>query len=73
MFYLVLDSLLNYEYLQIAEFYQRRIDIFIDLKIAIINDNPQDIVIPILVKTQEDGYMSKPFSIFKVAIKWVLI
>lgn len=56
----------------IADFYKKHLDIFGNKKIAIITQNPRDIVIPILVKKKDEGYQSRPFSTLESAVKWVL-
>ncbi|MDA3928671.1 MAG: hypothetical protein PF541_06895 [Prolixibacteraceae bacterium] len=60
------------EHIAIAYFYKKHIDIFGNYKIAIITHDPKDIVVPILVESQDDGYRSKPFSTLEAAIEWVL-
>lgn len=60
------------EYRAISDFYKKHIDVFGDYKIAIITEKPSDIVIPLLVETQDEGYSSKAFSTLESAINWVL-
>jgi len=60
------------EYNKIPEFYKQHTSIFRDYKIAILTENPKDIVIPILVKEEDYGYQSRPFSTFNAAIEWLL-
>ena len=60
------------EYSKIGEFYRDHLNIFGNQKIAIITLNPQDIVIPMLVRTLDNGYSSKPFSTVENAVKWML-
>lgn len=60
------------DHISIANFYKKHIDIFGNYKIAIITENSRDIVIPILVESQDEGYHSKPFSTLEAAINWVL-
>ncbi len=57
---------------EIVAFYKKNLDIFGGFKIAILTEEPQDIVIPILVKTEDEGYSSAPFSTLEAAIAWVL-
>jgi len=59
-------------HIAIADFYKKHLNIFGNKKIAIITQNPRDIVIPILVQTKDEGYSSRPFSTVESAIKWVL-
>jgi hypothetical protein len=56
----------------IADFYKKHIDIFRGYRIAILTEDPKDIVIPILVETKDEGYSSKPFCTLQAAIEWVL-
>jgi len=60
------------EHISIANFYKKHIDIFGNSKIAIITEDPRDIVVPILVESNDDGYSSKPFSTLEAAIAWIL-
>lgn len=60
------------DHIEISEFYKKHIDVFKNLKIAIITDKPKDVVIPILVKSKDSGYESRPFSTIEAAIIWVL-
>jgi hypothetical protein len=60
------------EHKKIADFYRKHLDIFGNLKIAILTEVPKDIVIPILVQTHDYGYLSSPFSTLESAIDWVL-
>ena len=60
------------EHTAIADFYKKHIDIFGGFKIAIITEDPRDIIIPVLVETKDEGYSSRPFSTLDAAIKWVL-
>lgn len=60
------------EHILIANFYKKHIDVFGNYKIAIITENPRDIVIPILVETKDEGYSSKPFSTIEAAEIWIL-
>ncbi len=56
----------------IADFYKKHLDIFGGYRIAILTEKPKDIVIPILVEINDEGYSSKPFCTLQAAIKWVL-
>lgn len=62
----------EFEYSKIPNFYRQHPEIFNGYKIAIITENPQDIVIPVLVKEMDDGYLSSPFSTLEAAIQWIL-
>lgn len=57
---------------EIADFYKKHLDVFGNFKIAILTDDPRDIVIPMLVESKDDGYSSRPFSTVEAAISWVL-
>ncbi len=59
-------------YNQIPEYYKQHLDIFGGKRIAVLTTNPKDIVIPILVETESQGFESKPFSTEEAAIKWIL-
>lgn len=60
------------EYTAISDFYKKHIAVFGNYKIAIISEKSRDIVVPILVETKDDGYISRPFSTLEAAINWVL-
>lgn len=62
----------RHESIKIAEFYKKHLAVFGGFKIAIITENPKDIIIPVLVETKDDGYFSKPFTTVEAAEKWVL-
>ena len=56
----------------IPDFYRENIERFRNKRIAIITDKPSDIVIPILVKSLDDGYSPREFTTRDAAIEWVL-
>lgn len=56
----------------IADFYKNHLEIFNNTKIAILTDNPKNVVISILVESKDEGYKSRPFSTMESAIRWVL-
>lgn len=60
------------KHIEISDFYKKFIEIFGGLKIAIITENPKDIVIPVMVNTKDEGYSSRPFSTVEAAIVWIL-
>lgn len=60
------------EHTHIADFYKNNLDVFGNLKIGIITEEPNDIVIPILVESIDDGYSSQPFTTHEAALEWVL-
>jgi len=57
---------------RIADFYKNNLDLYGNKKIAILTDNPHNVVISILVESKDEGYHSKPFSTMEAAIQWVL-
>lgn len=56
----------------IADFYKDHLEVFGGFKIAIITDNPKNVVISYLVNAVDLGYQSKPFSTMHAATAWVL-
>ncbi|MBE0651718.1 MAG: hypothetical protein IH595_12875 [Bacteroidales bacterium] len=56
----------------IANFYKSHLEVFNNLKIAILTDKPENVVISILVESKDEGYQSKPFSTMEAAVRWVL-
>jgi hypothetical protein len=60
------------EHIKIPLFYTQYLDVFGGKKIAIITDNPKDVVIPVLVQMKDKGYASQPFSTLEAATYWVL-
>ena len=61
------------EYVEIPKFYREHLEVFGNSKIAILTENYRDIVIPVLVEQEDQGYSSKPFTTREAAIRWVLI
>ena len=59
-------------FIDISNFYKKHIDIFKGTRLALISVDPKDLVIPILFKTKDKGYLSEPFSTEKAAIDWIL-
>jgi hypothetical protein len=57
---------------EIPRFYKKHLEMFSNCKIAILTVNPNDIVIPMLVKEKDDGYKSEAFSTLESAIIWIL-
>ena len=56
----------------ISDYYKNHLDIFYKRKIAIITENPKDIVVPYLVQKKDEGYLSNPFSTIEGAVEWIL-
>ena len=59
-------------HIEIPAFYRQHPDIFDNKRIAIVTENPDDIVYPMLIRLQDRGYESQPFSTMDAAIQWVL-
>ncbi len=56
----------------LADFYRNHPDIFHHHKIAIITINPKEVVVPILLRQQDFGSITMPFSTLEGAIDWIL-
>lgn len=56
----------------IADFYKNHLEVFGDLKIGIVTEEPTDVVIPMLVESLDEGYSSQPFTTLEAALQWVL-
>ena len=56
----------------ISDFYKSHLEVFGNLKIAILTDNPQNVVVSVLVESEDEGYHSRPFTTMQAAIVWVL-
>lgn len=56
----------------IADFYKSHLEIFGGARIAILTDNPKNVVISYLVNSVDVGYQSKPFSTMHAATAWVM-
>jgi hypothetical protein len=56
---------------KIAAFYREHPKFFGNKKIAIVVTTPNDVIIPVLVKMEDDGYYSRPFSDYSAAIAWI--
>nr|WP_321357795.1 hypothetical protein [uncultured Draconibacterium sp.] len=59
-------------HIEISTFYRQHPDIFENKRIATVTENPDDIVFPMLIRLQDRGYESRPFSTMDAAIHWVL-
>ena len=57
---------------KVAEFFKQHIHYFGGLKIAVVTEDPESIVYPILVKKYDLGYKSKEFTTIDAAINWIL-
>lgn len=57
---------------KIAEYYKAHLEVFQNCKFAIVAQKPKDVVVPAIVETHDDGYLSKPFYTKEAAINWVL-
>lgn len=60
------------EHQAIPDFYKNHLDVFGELKIAVVTENHTDIIIPTLVEMRSNGVYSKPFSTPKAEIHWLL-
>lgn len=60
------------EFPEIANYYKNHLAVFKGLKIAILSQNPRDVVIPTLVQTKDEGYESRPFYTLDAALDWIL-
>ncbi|PTN10648.1 hypothetical protein [Mangrovibacterium marinum] len=60
------------EYTRVARFYKENEAYFGGARIAAIVTTPRNIVVPILIETQDDGYHSKAFTTLDAARKWLL-
>ena len=56
----------------ITEFYHKNLNVFGGLKIAILTSDPMDYIIPLLVKNEDKGYESSPFTNIENALSWVI-
>ncbi len=61
------------DHTKIVTFYRNNIATFGGHRIAILTDDPKDLVISVLVELKDKGYKSKPFSTEEAAKKWVLM
>ena len=57
----------------ISKFYSEHLEYFRGAKIAIVMENPKQIVFPYLVMRDDNQYISRPFSSIEEAIKWVMM
>ena len=57
---------------EIADFYKANLEVFGGFKIAIITTEAKDFVIPIMVKSKDEGYTSNGFSTVEAAVDWIL-
>jgi hypothetical protein len=60
------------EYHRISQYFKDHLNIFGNKRIAVITENPRDIVIPTLVEKEDEGYSSRPFSTVQAAVHWIL-
>ena len=56
---------------ELTDFYKKHSKVFSSRRIAFVTVNPDDIVYPILIQTQDNGYESRPFSTMEAAVDWV--
>lgn len=60
------------EHSTISDFYKTHPEIFNNALIAIVTDDPNNVVIPILVHEKDEGYISLPFSTMEAALEWLI-
>lgn len=60
------------EYQKIAEYFKDNINVFRDVRIAVVTEVPRDMVIPTLVERLDEGYLSRPFADMHTAVAWVI-
>ncbi len=65
------EIILN-EYWKISDYYKKHLDIFGDKRIGVITQRPKDAVVPSLVESKDEGYLSRPFYTSEAAVQWVL-
>lgn len=56
---------------ELTDFYREYSNVFSKKRIAFVTESPDDIVYPILIQTQDNGYESRPFSTIEAAVDWV--
>lgn len=59
------------DYAKIPEFYKKNLAVFGGLRIAILTQKQEDVIVPALVQLKDDGYLSKPFYTKEAALAWV--
>jgi len=60
------------EYSKISDYYKNHLDVFRNYKIAMITQNPKDIIVPLLVESKDEGYFTKTFFTEEAAVEWIL-
>ncbi|SNR30818.1 hypothetical protein [Lutibacter flavus] len=60
------------DYLEITCFYKNNKEIFGNLKIGTITEDPKGVVIAILIESEVNGFPIKPFATVGHAVNWVL-
>lgn len=56
---------------ELTDFYREHSKVFSNRRIAFVTVSPDDIVYPILIQTQDNGFESRPFSTMEAATDWV--
>lgn len=56
----------------ISDYYRAHPELFHNKRIAVVTENPKDVVVPILVSEKDFGYQSRPFSTVKAGVSWIL-
>ena len=56
----------------IADFYNKHLNIFRNMKIALIMEKPDQVIFPILVESKGVNYFPRPFYSHEAALDWIL-
>lgn len=56
----------------IADFYGQHPDIFKNKKVALIMQEPEQVVFPIIIESENIEFIPRPFYTEEAAIKWIL-
>lgn len=61
------------DHLRVSGFYAKHLDILGGFKYAVLVSTPRDMVMPVLISTQDKGYITRPFSTLEAALDWLNI
>ena len=59
------------EHQGIVDFYRNHLEVFGEARVAVLVENPRDMVLPVLVNTKDEGYHSRPFTTLEGALRWL--
>jgi hypothetical protein len=59
------------EYWRISDYYRNHLEIFGNKKIAVITQTSKDVLIPSLLESEDESYLSKPFYTYEAALRWI--